>query len=214
MQEEGRTRDRTLAAAIGLGAAFAIVTAAAASGWITGPDTRVIHALGAGRSPLLTFVLSSMSWLASGAGAIPAALVIAFVLGRRDGARTAWLYAAACLSGWALNLLLKELVHRTRPMGISPKLTDAGFYSFPSGHSMMAVLVFSFGAVLLARTVRRADVRRVVLGAAVVIPLLVGLARVYLGAHWPSDVLGAYLAGACWAATCVVLARRRRTEPA
>ncbi len=177
-------------------------------------DTRVILRLGAGQSAAVIPVMQASSWLAAGPAAIPLALLLAFVLRRRGGALFAWLYIAACLSGWALNILLKELTHRVRPAGISPLLTDAGFYSFPSGHSMLALLVFGFGALLLARTVHRGAVRVAIIGLGATITVLVGLSRIYLGAHWPSDVLGAFLAGAFWAATCIVAARRWRIAPA
>jgi membrane-associated phospholipid phosphatase len=177
-------------------------------------DTRVILALGAGRSVKLIPVMAAASWLASGMGAIPVAVLLAFVLYRRDGPRTAWMYVGTCLGGWALNLLLKELTHRTRPRGISPRLTAAGFYSFPSGHAMLAVLVFGFGGLLLVRTVHRMDARCGIIGVAATITLLASVSRIYLGAHWPTDVLGGLVAGACWAATCVVAARRWSSTPA
>ncbi|MFI5214606.1 MAG: phosphatase PAP2 family protein, partial [Gemmatimonadales bacterium] len=101
-----------------------------------------------------------------------------------------------------------EMTRRVRPDGISAKLTAAGFYSFPSGHAMLALLVFGFGSLLLARTIRRRDIRLATIGVGAIITLLVGLSRVYLGAHWPSDVLGAFVAGACWAAACGLAARR------
>jgi undecaprenyl-diphosphatase len=205
--------DNTLVAALSLGAAFALLTLAATSGSVS-LDTRLIHALGAGRSLQLVPIMVAASWVASGAVAIPFAVLLALVLGRRSGRRTAWLYAVTCFSGWALNVLLKELIGRARPIGISPKLSTAGFYSFPSGHVMLAVLVFGFGALLLVRTVRRTGARRAIIGVAAIITLLVSVSRIYLGAHWPSDVLGGLLAGACWAATCVVAARRWDAAPA
>jgi undecaprenyl-diphosphatase len=210
----GHDRDNALIAALSLGAAFALLTLAATSGRSDSLDTQVILALGSGRSLKVVPIMAAASWLASGAVAIPFAVVLALVLGRRNGRRTGWLYAMTCLSGWALNILLKELTGRPRPLGISPKLTAAGFYSFPSGHAMLAVLVFGFGALLLVRTVRRTGARRAIIGVAATITLLVGVSRIYLGAHWPSDVLGGLLAGACWAATCVVAARRWGPAPA
>ena len=200
---------RALVAALSLGASFAILTAVVNSGVTLGVDTRIILGMGAGRSPALIPVMRAASWVASGAGAIPLALLLAFVLARRGGRRLAWLYAATCLSGWALNILLKEMMQRVRPHGISSKLTDAGFYSFPSGHAMLALLVFGFGSYLLAQTVHHGGARRAIVAIGVIITLLVGLSRIYLGAHWPTDVLGALLAGGCWAATCDLAAAGR-----
>ena len=192
-------------AALGLGAGFALVTAAATTGLTTAIDTRIILAARTDPSAPLTALMRAASWLGAGP-AIPLAVLIAMALRWRRGERTAWLYFGACLSGWALNIALKGLTHRPRPMGISPKLTAAGFYSYPSGHAMLAILVFGFGAFLFARTVRSPAVRYAVVGIATLITLLIGIARIYLGAHWPTDVLGGLLAGAGWAAACTVFA--------
>jgi undecaprenyl-diphosphatase len=207
----GQKRDRGWMAALSLGAVFALLTVAVTSGLTRSMDTWIILGLRAGQSATLIPVMQASSWLASGTVAIPLALLLALVLAHRGGSHLAWLYTAACLSGWAMNILLKELTHRARPVGISPVLTDAGFYSFPSGHTMLAVLVFGLGALLLARTFRRRTVRAAIIGLSATIMALVGLSRIYLGAHWPSDVLGALVAGACWAATCVVATQRWRT---
>ena len=99
-----------------------------------------------------------------------------------------------------LNLALKQIIMNVRPHDISPKLTDAGWYSFPSGHAMMATMIFGFGAYLLARTLRGTAARRAVIAAGVTITLVVGVSRVYLGAHWPSDALGTYAICLSWLA--------------
>jgi undecaprenyl-diphosphatase len=204
---------RASALALWLGAAYVVLAALVSAGLTRSADTWVILGLGSGRSAALIPVMQAASWL-MGNGAIPLALLVALVLRLRGGSRHAWLYSAACLSGWALNILLKELTRHDRPRGISPTLTDAGFYSFPSGHTMLAVLVLGLGAVLLARTVHGRAARRAIIGLGAAITMLVGLSRIYLGAHWPSDVLGALVAGACWAATSMAVEQRWRTAPA
>ena len=103
-------------------------------------------------------------------------------------------------------LLTKAIVHHRRPVGISPKLTDAGYYSFPSGHSMLAVIIFGLGTWLLTRHAPRL-VRIVAMNAAIVLILLIGVSRVYLGAHWPSDVIGALVGGTGWTAFCYGVAQ-------
>jgi len=147
------------------------------------------------------------SLVGHGRVAIPVALAILvslYALGRRADAA---LYAIACLGGEVVLLAVKTLVRQHRPVGISPKLTDAGFYSFPSGHTMLAVIIFGFGALLLTRGSAR-PLRVAGLAMATLIVLLIGAARVYLGAHWPSDVVGALLAGSGWAAVCTAIGSR------
>jgi undecaprenyl-diphosphatase len=149
-------------------------------------------------------VMRAATFVASGAGAIPIALLIAIWLAAHDRRPAATFYTVTCLGGWACNLLLKELIRHHRPIGISPKLTAAGWYSYPSGHEMLAVIVFGLGADLLTRSLAP-RARAAVLGLAGVSMILVALSRVYLGAHWPSDVLGAALAGVAWSAGALAL---------
>lgn len=144
-------------------------------------------------------ILQVATFLASGAGAIPIAVVIALRLATTGRQRAATFYSVTCLSGWAAELAIKEVIGRPRPVGLSPRLTAAGWYSYPSGHAMLSVLVFGLGAVLLTRGARLAA-RTLVLLAAALLIALVALSRVYLGAHWPRDVLGAVLAGIAWGA--------------
>jgi membrane-associated phospholipid phosphatase len=188
------------ASALAATALFLAVTAGVETGRFTVMDTTGIHLARA--LPMAWLVLPALrtaSFLASGAGAIPIALAIALYLAARGRRRTAWFYTATCLSGWAAELLIKEIVRHPRPVGISPKLTDAGWYSYPSGHAMLSVLVFGLGVDLLTRGTAPLP-RALALGATIVLIGAVCLARVYLGAHWPSDVVGAVLAGIAWAA--------------
>ena len=80
--------------------------------------------------------------------------------------------------------------------------------SFPSGHSMMSAVVYLTLGSLIARVVREARLRIYVVAVALLLTLLVGGSRVYLGVHWPTDVLAGWLAGAAWAiGAAVVMAR-------
>ncbi len=198
------TKTALRAAGLVLWIGFALITAAALNGWTLAADTRGILAL-RDVLPPLDNPMRAASWLGLGEAAIPAALLIAFLLYRRGERAWSRLYVVACLSGWALNIVLKAMTRRVRPQGISPKLTQAGWLSFPSGHAMMAMLVYGFGAVLLARTLRSTAARGTAIALGGVITLLVGVSRVYLGAHWPTDVLAGFLAGSAWAVSCVLL---------
>jgi len=95
----------------------------------------------------------------------------------------------------AAGLGLKLLVQRPRPefLLIGPETAGS---SFPSGHALFAALLGGVLVLLVEDWVRPWWLRRALLGAAVLMALVVGASRVYLGAHWPSDVLGGYLAGA------------------
>jgi undecaprenyl-diphosphatase len=114
--------------------------------------------------------------------------------------------------GVLLNLMLKDLFDRARPGWADPlmALTDPGF---PSGHTMMATLVYGFAAVFLIPGIRSWPWRFVIATSAILLVLLVALSRMYLGAHYLSDVLAAMAAGIAWLALCltaVEILRRQR----
>ncbi|HEY2804456.1 MAG TPA: phosphatase PAP2 family protein [Gemmatimonadales bacterium] len=180
---------------------------------VTALDTRIILGLRAAL-PGVTLPMQALSWTATGGGAVPAAIIIGVLLGRLTSKRQGWFYVVTCLAGWGANLVLKEFLHRVRPQDVSPRLTAAGWYSYPSGHAMMAILVFGFGAWLLAPSVASRGWRAVLLVVAALLTIGVGISRIYLGAHWPSDVLGAWLAGAAWAALCLRWEERRAPKSA
>jgi undecaprenyl-diphosphatase len=186
--------------AIAAAGAFGLVTGAVAHDQLVSLDTAGIYTVRGLSSggPAFVGLMRAFSFLA-GTGAFLIAVGIAVVLWRRGSARTAIWYAATCLSGWAANIFIKEVARHHRPVGLSPKLTDAGWYSYPSGHAMLAVLVIGVGADLLTRTAQPVT-RALTLAAAAALILAIALSRVYLGAHWPSDVVGAVLAGVAWGA--------------
>jgi undecaprenyl-diphosphatase len=133
--------------------------------------------------------------------------VIAVVVGlellrrRRMTLLVAW--TAAFVGGGTLELILKKLVHRKRPLFNTSAASEQAL-SFPSGHSMMALL--GVGMLVYVLTIPGPVVgarRAVLIGLAASFVLLVGMSRVYLGAHFPSDVVGGYAAGAGWMAICV-----------
>lgn len=116
-------------------------------------------------------------------------------------------FVAVSVSGGSLaNTLLKGFIERPRP-DIVPHGTSAALSSFPSGHAMMAAVVFlTLGALLaLASDTRR--VKIYLLSWSVLLTFLVGISRVYLGVHWPTDVIAGWIAGAVWAMLCLLLSK-------
>ncbi|MEX6504952.1 phosphatase PAP2 family protein [Jiella sp. M17.18] len=112
--------------------------------------------------------------------------------------RSMWLVLAAIGSGFLMDRLLKMGFDRPRP-----DLVPHGSYvytaSFPSGHSMMSAIVYLTLATLTARVEPRRRVRAYLIVCACLLTVLVGISRVYLGVHWPSDVLAGWTAGGAWA---------------
>jgi undecaprenyl-diphosphatase len=120
--------------------------------------------------------------------------------------RMAYFLCASVLGGALLSWILKDAFQRPRP-DLLPYLAETARTSFPSGHSMMSSLTYFTLGALLARAQNRLTLKAYVMLVAVFLTLIVGLSRIYLGLHWPTDVLAGWMAGASWAASCWLLAR-------
>ena len=138
---------------------------------------------------------------------VGAALLFFFARGRRSEGFGLLLSAAG---GPVLNRVVKQMVGRPRPTMEHVRVSGQWAYeSFPSGHVTFYVCFFGFlFFVAFALLPKGSARRRVVCGLAALPVLLVGLSRVYLGAHWPSDTLGAYLLSGAWLAFSLDMYRR------
>ncbi|WP_298235430.1 phosphatase PAP2 family protein [uncultured Azohydromonas sp.] len=131
--------------------------------------------------------------------------------------RTAVSVLAACLSGAVLSDLLKDFFSRPRP-DLVPHAAYVLTPSFPSGHALLSALVYLTLAALVTRQLKRRRLKLHVMTVAVLLTMLVGISRVYLGVHWPSDVLAGWAIGAAWAlgwwGIAQMLRPRARARPA
>lgn len=124
-----------------------------------------------------------------------------------DGKRMMALFVCgSVLSGLLVSLLLKDAFHRPRP-DIVPHEAYFSTASFPSGHSMLSALTYFTLGALLARSHERRRLKAYFVLVAAVLSFLVGVSRVYLGVHWPTDVLAGWTAGSVWAILCWLVAR-------
>ncbi len=195
------------------------VAAAAVAAWIFGGltqdvlghdgsalfDPRVTAIVVAHRTPVLTFPLRTLTWLGSDLVIVPVGLFVGgfFLLRKRDW-RPLALLAATVLGTVVLYNMMKAIVDRPRP----PQAIWIGHFSgtaFPSGHATSSVAFYAMLALVLS--LHATTGRRVILwtGAAA-IAMIVGGSRVYLGAHWMTDVLAGYSLGAAWAALIIAVA--------
>lgn len=127
-------------------------------------------------------------------------LVAGFLL--LDGRRaTAMLVLASSVGAALLSAGLKVLFARPRP-DVVEHLVGVSTPSFPSGHALLSAAIYLTLGALLAREFPRPALQRYFMGVAVMLTLLIGLSRVYLGVHWPSDVLAGWCIGALWAWGC------------
>ena len=144
-------------------------------------------------NPIITSIMKFISFIGSATFLVPAiAMVISYAIVKKKYYITK-LILLSTAGSWILNFLLKEIFQRTRP--VEYFLVNQGGLSFPSGHSMVTMTFYTTLAYLLAKNTKNANKKRLIKIIAYVMIILMGISRIYLGVHWPTDVLGAYLIG-------------------
>jgi undecaprenyl-diphosphatase len=155
-------------------------------------------------SPAMTRAMTAISLLGNSILIVELAVALAIFLALRWRRAAAWL-AISMAGALALNVTLKYVFHRPRPpvfFGAEPHS-----YSFPSGHALSSFCFYGVMAGLIAARIRSPALRIAVWVAAALLVAAIGVSRIYLGMHYPSDVLGGYLAAAIWVSTLLVLDR-------
>lgn len=160
-------------------------------------DTVVRQFVHAHSSNALTVAMQFFSIVGSGlfvAIAASSACAALLVAGRR---RKALVLAITVAGGSLLMLALKTGFHRQRPEPFFDTRLPAT-YSFPSGHALLSFCLWGAGAVLLSSSQKKRWVRIAIWAFAVALVVAIGYSRIYLGVHYPSDVLAGYLAALVW----------------
>ena len=189
-------------------------------GWTQSLDENVLRSLRRPHNPALPI---GPDWVAEAARDLTAlggvvvllsvtAAVAGFLFLDRKFAAMGFVLAAV-VSGLILNSLLKAGFARPRPE-IVPHLSQVYTSSFPSGHSMMSAIVYLTLGAVLARMVARRRLKLYFLAVALLLTFLVGVSRVYMGVHYPTDVLGGWIAGSAWATLCWLVARTLQRQGA
>jgi len=163
-------------------------------------------------SPAATRVMLAASLFGGPSFLVPAGLLAALTFFIRGWRRGALLVVITLAGAGLLNWLLKLLFARVRPEAFFDYYPLPGSPSFPSGHSLFAASVFGGLAALLSPRLKNHAMKIAVWSAAVVLAGLVGLSRVYLGVHYPSDVLAGYSVGLIWV-TSVAFGDRLARHP-
>ncbi|WP_053366829.1 phosphatase PAP2 family protein [Bacillus sp. FJAT-27245] len=116
--------------------------------------------------------------------------------------------------GSLFNIFLKALFKRQRP-DIEPLIVEQGF-SFPSGHSMGSMIFYGAAAFLVFQYSKKAGTKAVGCGLLLLLIVMIGISRIYLGVHYPSDIIGGFTAGGAWLTICIILflyfKKRRRVR--
>ncbi|SFL54316.1 undecaprenyl-diphosphatase [Paenibacillus sp. 1_12] len=153
-------------------------------------------------SPALTNVMKGFTLIGSGmvvAILVPSvAVFLYFVLGHR---RELVFFIGVIIGSSLLNEVLKIIFHRARPT--IHRIIEATGYSFPSGHSMAAFTLYGVVTFLLWRHVSSVFKRSMLILFSMLMILMIGISRIYLGVHYPSDVLGGYMVSGSWLAASI-----------
>lgn len=182
--------------------AFAEIAEHVRAGGTQAFDDFALAWIGAHQRPSLQKVALELTALGTGSVVLMIALIAALFLALGPHRYRALLLVAATAGGVLLNGVLKLIFDRPRPE-VFTWGTHVVSSSFPSGHAMNSVIVYSTVAYLAARLESRVWMRWLTLGVAVVVIVLVCLSRLYLGVHYPSDVAAGALVGLAWAAFCM-----------
>jgi undecaprenyl-diphosphatase len=150
-------------------------------------------------SVVLTTIARMVTFFGSVGFVAAASALLAVVLAIRKSFYRFLALVLAVGGGSLLNIFLKHLFHRQRPVLENPLVTLASF-GFPSGHTMGATLFYGLLALFAAQAVQSWTLRTIAVGLAAAIVGLIGASRIYLGAHYLTDVLGAVAVGLAWLA--------------
>lgn len=156
-------------------------------------DVAVLDFIHNSTSQVLLSIMKFISFIGSGTFLFPAiGIVIIYTFIKKRHYITKVLLANT-LGSWILNYILKWIFQRTRPFDYA--LVTQGGLSYPSGHSMVTMSMYLAIAYLLSRNVHDAVKKRNIYIIACTIIILMGISRMYLGVHWPTDIIGGYIMG-------------------
>jgi undecaprenyl-diphosphatase len=166
-------------------------------------DSLVIGFITAYRTPLTTQAMKLISNFGSVTVLLSVTLLTFYVFYQRK--KHFWdslMVLIALGGGWLLNDVLKVAFHRPRPELVH--LVQVSGYSFPSGHAMISVAFYGFLAYLIWLNYRPSPLRTLASLGLLGLAVLIGLSRIYLGVHYPSDVLAGFAAGGFWLISCIL----------
>jgi membrane-associated phospholipid phosphatase len=201
-----------LASAIGALAVFALIAGNIAAGDpLLALDVNISTWFARHRVPALTLLMLAVTHAHAPVALCAYTAVLAFVFHRRGSRRWLLAVALAVPVGLALNVALKHIFHRSRPVIDDPLMTLSSF-SFPSGHTAGATLFYGILAAYAVSRTRNVHLRGACIAAWLGLAALVAFSRVYLGVHYLSDVVAAAAWSLAWLAVSLLVASRARVD--
>ncbi len=170
--------------------------------WLRNIDQNIMGLMHGQASASLTVIMFALTFIGSIQVLVPAVALIALWLWHKQRTGEALLTIFAVGGSALMNVGLKLYFHRQRPE-VSWALAHESSFSFPSGHSVAAICLYGILAYVVIARVKSLSARAAILGTAVLLVLGIGLSRIYLGVHYPSDVAAGYLVGSIWLLTII-----------
>ncbi|MDO8554974.1 MAG: phosphatase PAP2 family protein [bacterium] len=175
-------------------------------------ELSIINFIQTFRSPFLDKIMETVTIFGAWRTMLPVVILIVLYFFWKKRASYAVALAVSTGLGELIVLILKNLIQRPRP-NIANVLITANDFSFPSGHSFVAVSFYGLMAYFLFRLSKTKLQKIASVGLGILVILSIGFSRIYLGAHWPTDVLGSYvIAGALVAVIISFLERKRMSD--
>ncbi len=154
-------------------------------------DEVILEYLHSNANPVVFSVMRIISFIGSGYFLVPVMSIWIVDSLKKRKLYMSKLLLISSLGSWILNFILKQIFHRTRPLDFI--LVKQGGLSYPSGHSMVTMSMYLTIAFLLSR--KYENKKSLIYTLAIVFILLMGISRMYLGVHWPTDIIGGYIGG-------------------
>ena len=167
-------------------------------------DQRIENLVAIMRTPELDHLFYAVTWFGSAATIAPLAAAALLVALLSKGRRRAVLLPSAATVSWLSVEVMKRIVARPRPPLVDARVLETSF-SFPSGHATVSAAFYGVAAYLLIRLLYRETARVAVGILAALLVVAVGISRMYLGVHYPSDVLAGWMLGIFWLAATAII---------
>ena len=165
-------------------------------------DTTLLLWLHQFSNPILDRVMLTITELGNPRVVVPVAAISLAILWLQRYRQEAKIFAIACLGGAILNTGMKLAFSKSRPELWHRLIAETSF-SFPSGHALGSMVLYGFLAYVLARHYPKYS--RIIYILAAIAITAIGLSRLYLGVHWPTDVIAGYGIGFLWLRVCILM---------
>ena len=174
-------------------------------------DTTVLQAIRQLESPLMDSLMLGITRIGDPHFTVPLVFIVFVWLWVKKHRAKAKIFALNCFGGAVLSTCLKLFFGKVRPALWTSPIEEVSF-SYPSGHALGAVVLYGFLAYLIGRQLPQ--FKGLIYGLAIVLALSIGFSRLYLGVHWPTDLVGGYIIGFLWTSVCIRLLDRQLPKTA